>query len=94
MDWKVTLYGGPFDGDTSIIEVTPEAIWVTPCPENGDGCGSSHWYGCWVKGGERYDRDEVDDREQTAVYVYSDLELDPVPVLAFEDEMPRELQRA
>lgn len=76
MVWKVTLLGGPFDGDSAHIKrkgELPAKLWVERCPK-GDRVCFTHWYTSRAPGCDVYRKGEVDEPEHAATYVHADLD--------------------
>lgn len=75
--WDVRLEGGPFDGDKGEAKFDgtelPERLWVMPCKS----CGT-HWFSEWVRGGEVYNRKEVDEGARNAKYVWATCDTEPM----------------
>lgn len=78
---RAKLYGGPFDGDSALIEVVPTEIWV----EWGEDLETA-WYSIWTQGAERYRAEDVN--EVPVKYVYCDMPGGPLLTEEVEDSVP------
>lgn len=82
MRWRCRLEGGPFDGDQGSIhdvETLPDKMWAYRCPD----CRDIHWSFEWVRAGEVYEYDRMEEKDEghVAVYVHSDIDLSGLPVI-------------